>query len=314
MSNNLKCLPVENKNLLGSKFLEKTKEVKAILEDLFPENSNQKEKSSKIQNVQKEHVWKALKICSDLWKKIREESQKFSKEINRLLEKKWVNIEELSIKSNIKQDALKMILSQNGHSIDLLDRNLLNILAYYLDTNILEIYKNAGIQDDSIDWEYETIIQWFTNKEYGKHLYKDFLKKMRQLEVGSIINREINEKEFWYIRDFNQLLKEIYSEEIESELKNANLLKDFDYLKHEKDVSYNQEVLERKIQKNKDILSKLNSLKEALLNWDFTDSEKKEIIKWYMLGIGNVPTTLINFQKEQDNFAYNNLRIELKWN
>jgi hypothetical protein len=89
---------------------------------------------------------------------------------------------------------------------------------------------------------------------------------MRQLEVGSIINREINEKEFWYIRDFNQLLKEIYSEEIESELKNANLLKDFDYLKHEKDVSYNQEVLERKIQKNKDILSKLNSLKEALLN------------------------------------------------
>jgi hypothetical protein len=44
-----------------------------------------------------------------------------------------------------------MILSQNGHSIDLLDRNLLNILAYYLDTNILEIYKNAGIQDDSID-------------------------------------------------------------------------------------------------------------------------------------------------------------------
>ncbi len=251
MSNNLKCLPVENKNPLGSKFLEKTKEVKAILEDLFPENSNQKEKSSKIQNVQKEHVWKALKICSDLWKKIREESQSFSKEINRLLNEKWINIEELSVKSNIKQDVIKMILSQKGHSIDLLDKNFLNILAYHLDTNILEIYKNAGIQDDSINWESEIIPEWFTNKEYGEYWYKNFLKKMRLMQFGTIINLEENKKNFWYIRDFNQLLKEIYSEEIESELRNLGCSIDFDYLEHEKNIVSDIVVLEKQLQNKK---------------------------------------------------------------
>ncbi len=314
-------------NPLSSKFWEKIEGAAIILKELFPDDINKEKAPLKIKDAQEKHKKMTLTICSDLWEKDTKVKQYFSKEIDRLMKEKWISIEELSIKSNIKQDILEKILSGefvlhfNWYNWD-----IWTFLAHSLDTSFLEIHKNAKIWlwHDISSWESEMKSLWFTNKEYGEYLYKKKLMLMRELNIGNIVTRKEDEKIFWYIRDFNKFLKEVYSEEIESELKKLGNLKDFDYLKDERNLSLYIKTLEQKLgnlkdfdcskdeknfslyiktlvqklEEKKDILLKLRFLKQISTDEKYTNIEKKEIIKWIMVGVGDKPAAFLNISKK----------------